>query len=95
MKKVKVGLLPCYLKLYDDAVPEARPQAEAFAGRIAAELECRHLEVIAAPVCRLQDEFGAAIAALQRAARSAGLSREDIGDIFYGNAARLQGMLCR
>ena len=30
MKKIKVGFLPLYVKLYDDVVPGLRPRLEAF-----------------------------------------------------------------
>jgi L-arabinose isomerase len=56
-----IGLLPLYLKLYDDRLPQHRPRVEAFYRRIAAELEKRGLEVLTAPVARIQPEFEAAV----------------------------------
>ncbi len=64
--KPKVGLLPLYLKLYDDGMPEVRPRVEEFYARIAAGLQARGLEVLAAPVCRLKAEFQAAVRGFQR-----------------------------
>lgn len=61
MNKVKVGFLPLYVKLYDDVCPEYRPQVEAFAADAAARLEKEGLELVKAPVCRLKDEFMAAV----------------------------------
>ncbi len=62
MSSVSVGLLPLYLKLYDDAMPEARAVPEQFAREVAAELEARDLDVIRAPLCRLESEVRAATA---------------------------------
>ena len=39
---------------------------EAFARTIAAELERRGLEVLAAPVCRVREEFAAAVTRFER-----------------------------
>jgi len=61
MEKPRIGLLPLYAELYDRALPERRPEVEAFLHRIVGALERRGLSVMAAPVCRLRDEFSAAI----------------------------------
>ncbi len=63
----KVGLLPLYLELYDTAMPEVRPQVEQFRELIVAQLEKRGLEVVTAPVCRLEGEFAAAIRSFEDA----------------------------
>ncbi len=63
----KVGLLPLYLELYDTAMPEVRPQVERFRELIVAQLEKRGLEVVAAPVCRLEGEFAAAVRSFEDA----------------------------
>ena len=39
MKEEKIGLLPLYLKLYDDTVPAMRPRVERFLDTIAKALE--------------------------------------------------------
>ena len=66
MTKPKVGLLPLYLKLYDDLDDGSRrPKVEEFPRTIAAELTRRGLEVVAAPVCRIEKEFAAAVKKLE------------------------------
>ena len=60
----KIGLLPLYLKLYDDVVPELRPKLEAFLGEVADTLSANGLDVVSAPVCRERPEFAEALAAL-------------------------------
>ena len=69
MAKARIGLLPLYLKLYDDQPdgPGRRPRNEEFVHTIAAELEKRGLEVVAAPVCRIEKEFAAAVRRLEAA----------------------------
>lgn len=57
----KVGLLPLYLKLYDDRLPERRSRMEAFYQRIAAELERRGLQVLTHGLCRVRPEFEEAV----------------------------------
>lgn len=63
--KARIGLLPLYLKLYDDSMADRRPRIEAFYRQIAAELEQRGLEVLTAPICRLKPEFEAAVAGFE------------------------------
>lgn len=58
---MKIGLLPLYIKLYDDNSPHMRPRLEAFYEKIAAIFEARGLEVVRTPFCRLEDEFAAAV----------------------------------
>lgn len=62
MKEEQIGLLPLYLKLYDDTVPSMRPRVERFCATIASALERQGLSVYAAPICRIEPEFRAAIA---------------------------------
>ena len=61
MKTARVGLLPLYIKLYDDVSPDARHGVEAFLNAAAGELEKRGLDVTKAPVCRIRDEFAEAV----------------------------------
>lgn len=63
----KAGLLPFYLKLYDDCMPECRAGFDGFIGRIRTALEARGLSVQTAPVCCVADEFKAAIAQFETA----------------------------
>jgi len=68
MTRTKIGLLPLYLKLYDDLDDgKRRPRVEEFPRTIAAELTRRGLEVISAPVCRIEKEFAAAVKKLEAA----------------------------
>ena len=59
---VKIGLLPLYLKLYDDACPYMRPRIEAFRDTIIRKLAGLGLDVVAAPVCTQKREFADAVA---------------------------------
>ncbi len=58
---MKIGLLPLYVKLYDDVSPDARPRLEAFYETIATEFEARGVEVVRSEFCRLKPEFKAAV----------------------------------
>ncbi len=60
-QQLKAGLLPFYLKLYDDILPTYRPGFDGFIKRIAAGLAARGLAVQTAPVCRVAGEFTDAI----------------------------------
>jgi L-arabinose isomerase len=61
MTSPTLGLLPLYIALYDEVVPERRPHIEAFYERIAQELEKRGLKVLRTKPCRLEPEFSAAV----------------------------------
>ncbi len=61
MKKVKVGLLPLYVKLYDDCLAFMRPSVEKYYDTIVQKLEEEGLEILRSPICRLEDEFKAAL----------------------------------
>lgn len=65
---MKIGLLPLYIKLYDDNSPKMRPRLEAFYEKIATVFEDRGIEVVRTPFCRLEDEFSSAVAAYEEAA---------------------------
>jgi len=62
MMKPKVGLLPLYLKLYDDTMPEIRSAFSGMLNGIVARLTKFGIEVHRANVCRVRDEFAIAIA---------------------------------
>ena len=62
MEKLKIGLLPLYVELYDIACPEVRPDIDAAHEYTIRRLQEQDLEVVTWPVCRLADEFSAAIA---------------------------------
>lgn len=61
MKKSTAGLLPFYLELYDKVRPENRKEVEDFLKKIKGELEKSGLEIITAPVCRIENEFAKAV----------------------------------
>lgn len=62
MKKVKIGFLPLYVKLYDDGAPNMRLRIDAFAKEVIELIKKREdVEVITADVCRLEGEFKEAI----------------------------------
>ncbi len=65
MKEEKIGLLPLYLKLYDDTVPAMRPRVERFLDTIAKALEQEGLHIVTAPICRVEPEFHAAVRQLE------------------------------
>ena len=61
VREPRVGLLPLYLKLYDDTIPRMRETLEPFLDEVAAGLEAQGLEVVRAGVCRQAREFRAAV----------------------------------
>ena len=69
MKKIKIGFLPLYIKLYDDcgASVTSRPRLEPFYERLASELEGRGFEVIRNEFCRIKPEFAAAVEKFENA----------------------------
>ena len=67
MRVPKVGLLPLYIKLYDDSWPEMRTRIDGFKEQIASAMAARGLEVATAPVCRLEPEFRAAVKKFEKA----------------------------
>jgi L-arabinose isomerase len=67
MKPITVGLLPLYLKLYDDTSPQHRPGVQRFLDLICSELGKRGLQVVCAPVCRVAPEFASAVQSFEAA----------------------------
>ncbi len=61
VRHVKVGLLPLYLKLYDDTSPASRREVQRFRDTISDELSRRGLRVMTAPVCRVRSEIDTAV----------------------------------
>ena len=62
MDRLKIGLLPMYVEMYDRFFPQMRAQIDMFRRTIAEELGKRGLIVAAAPVCRVKREFEEAAA---------------------------------
>ena len=67
MTSPRIGLLPLYLALYDEAMPDVRPGMERFYRRIADALASRGLAVETAPFCRLRDEVHQAVRSFENA----------------------------
>ena len=59
--KLKIGLLPLYLKLYDDIMPEMQARVEKFVWTIQVELKRREVEVLRGSICCIENEFKNAI----------------------------------
>ena len=64
---MKIGLLPFYIKLYDDCSPKFSQPARDFAKLIANELRKRGLDVFEAPTCRIEPEFADAVKQIEDA----------------------------
>lgn len=61
MKRIKVGFLPLYIKLYDDfSGPAYRMPMEAYMAQCVKALEEKGLELVIADRCRIASEFEAA-----------------------------------
>ncbi|HUS47286.1 MAG TPA: hypothetical protein VM098_04160, partial [Phycisphaerae bacterium] len=63
--KPRAGLLPLYLKLYDDTMPNVREAFAPFMDNVEAGLVKAGLEVVRAPVCRIKSEFAAGVRQLE------------------------------
>ncbi len=64
---MKAGLLPLYVKLYDERVPHLRPRLEKFYEKITGILEARGIEIVTSPFCRLACEFEKTVRAFEDA----------------------------
>ncbi|MCC6681358.1 MAG: hypothetical protein IT445_10705 [Phycisphaeraceae bacterium] len=62
----KVGLLPLYLKLYDDRLPQMRAQLEPFLLQVIDALKKKGIAVVASPICRLSHEIAQAVHLFER-----------------------------
>ena len=68
MKKIKVGFLPLYIKLYDDSIgPHIRVPMEKYMNMAINMLESQGIDVVLADVCRIKPEFEAATAMFNEA----------------------------
>lgn len=63
---MKIGLLPLYVKLYDDFTPASRTRHEAFYEEICDIFEEKGIEVVPAAFCRLEGEFSEAVKAFEK-----------------------------
>ena len=57
-----IGLLPLYIKLYDDIRPQVRTEFTPFLDTIQQHFATAGVRVVRAPICCVADEFGRAIA---------------------------------
>lgn len=64
---MKIGLLPLYIKLYDDCVQSLRPRLESFYVEIVEQFERKGVQVETSGFCRIKPEFEAAVAAFEAA----------------------------
>lgn len=62
-KRIKIGFLPLYIKLYDDigSGAKARPRLEGLYAEMARRFESQGFEVIRSEICRIEPEFRAAV----------------------------------
>lgn len=65
MATLKAGLLPFYIKFYDEINPVWRKSLEDFVEKVSLRLGKLGVDIEAAPVCRLESEFKAAIKQLE------------------------------
>lgn len=61
MSELKIGLLPLYIKLYDETVPERGPVNEKYVRKIISDFTVRSVGVVCAPICRVESEFRSAV----------------------------------
>lgn len=62
----KVGILPLYLKLYDDSAPDQRLPLERFLEDVTEALRGRGVDLVRAPVCRTESEVACAVSGIER-----------------------------
>ena len=62
----RVGLLPLYLKLYDDTMPQLRGEFEPFLRQVTEGFEQRGVGAVRGPVCRVRTEFQDAVESFTR-----------------------------
>lgn len=62
MKKIKIGFLPLYIKLYDDCGFVVRPRTEPFYEELAKRFEKIGFDVVRSPFCSVKPEFEEAVA---------------------------------
>ncbi len=62
---MKIGLLPFYIKLYDDFLPDYSQPLRTFTHVIAEELRTRGFDVMEASACRVKHEFAQAVSSFE------------------------------
>jgi L-arabinose isomerase len=66
-ESLKIGLLPLYMDLFDQAVPKLRSRVSRFVSDIARELGNRGVEILASPLCARRKEVRAAVTGFEQA----------------------------
>lgn len=61
MLQPTIGLLPLYLKLYDDVKSEVRAEFQPFMDTLVEGFEARGVKTVRADVCRIKEEFANAV----------------------------------
>lgn len=67
MKEPLIGLLPLYLKLYDEVKPEVRACFAPFMDAIVDGIEARRVRVLRGDICRVKDETARTIQQFEQA----------------------------
>ena len=67
MTTLKTGLLPLYVKFYDEVLPDLAAQVEPFVHRVETALKTGGLDVLVAPTARTHPDFACAIAQFEAA----------------------------
>jgi L-arabinose isomerase len=65
-RKPRAGLLPLYLKLYDECLPDARKGFEEFIPKVEQALASRGVDVVSAGICCIAAEFDHAVQNFER-----------------------------
>ena len=66
MRQPKIGLLPLYLKLYDDIRPDLRKDFGPFMAAISEGFRNHGVAVSQGEICRVKEEFGKAVERFER-----------------------------
>jgi L-arabinose isomerase len=64
-RALKVGLLPFYIQLYDELIPQCRDAFLPLLGLVEEQLRARGLDVLRAPICCVEAEFRRALERLK------------------------------
>jgi len=65
-RKPRAGILPLFLKLYDDCLPDLRDTCDSLTQQVEKGLSERSIGTTRAPVCRLKEEFASAVNAFEK-----------------------------
>ncbi|MCU0786397.1 MAG: hypothetical protein MUF81_20600, partial [Verrucomicrobia bacterium] len=91
MNQAKIGLLPLYVKFYDEVLPELAQQVAPFVGHVESRLAQAGLQVVVAPISRTRPDFRAAV----RQFESAGVDAIVTLHLAYSPSLESAGELAR